>query len=151
MLKKLLHLVLPCAIAAGAALALPAQAAWPDRPIRMILPFPAGSSTDNVARQIASQLGVVLGTTVVVESVPGAGGTLATGRVAKSPADGYTILFTTANHAINPALYPNLPFDTEKDLTAVSLVAEIPELLVSNASAPFSDFAGFVKPKFLCR
>ena len=126
------------------AFAVPAQAAYPDRPIRLIVPFPAGGTVDFVARLVATQLGQQLATSVVVENVPGAGGTLATARVAKSAADGYTLLFTTPNHTINPALIPKLPFDTEKDLAPVSLVAEIPELLVAHSAQPFNTFAEFV-------
>jgi tripartite-type tricarboxylate transporter receptor subunit TctC len=133
----------------GAALlactATAALAAYPDHPIHLVVPFSAGGTVDNVARMVATELGARLGTTVVVDNVPGAGGAIATQRVAKSAPDGYTLLFNTPNHTINPALNPKLPFDTAKDLAGVSLVAEIPELLVANAAQPFSDFAGFVK------
>jgi tripartite-type tricarboxylate transporter receptor subunit TctC len=124
--------------------AMPALAAYPDRPIRLIVPFPSGGTVDFVARLVATQLGQQLATSVVVENVPGAGGTIATARVVKSPADGYTLLFTTPNHTINPSLIPKLTFDTEKDLAPVSLVAEIPELLVAHSSQPFNTFAEFV-------
>jgi tripartite-type tricarboxylate transporter receptor subunit TctC len=126
------------------AFSMPAQAAYPDRPVRLIVPFPAGGTVDFVARLVATQLGQQLATSVVVENVPGAGGTLATARVAKSAADGYTLLFTTPNHTINPSLISKLPFDTEKDLAPVSLVAEIPELLVAHIAQPFNTFAEFV-------
>jgi tripartite-type tricarboxylate transporter receptor subunit TctC len=124
--------------------ALPSQAAYPDQAVRLIVPFPAGGTVDYVARLVASQLGEQLATPVVVENVPGAGGTIATTRVAKAPADGYTLLFTTPNHTINPSLIPRLPFDTERDLAPVSLVAEIPELLVANSAQPFNTYAEFV-------
>jgi tripartite-type tricarboxylate transporter receptor subunit TctC len=132
---------------AGAALvaAGPAAAAYPDKPIRLIVPFSAGGTVDVVARAVGQQLGKQLATTVVVENVPGAGGAIATQRVARAPADGYTLLFTTPNHTINPALNDKLPFDAGKDLAPVSLVAQIPELLVASAGQPFSDMAGFVK------
>jgi tripartite-type tricarboxylate transporter receptor subunit TctC len=122
----------------------PARAAFPDKPIRLIVPFSAGGTVDYVARQLAAQLGRQLGGQVVVENVPGAGGSLATARVAKSAADGYTLMFTTPNHTINPTLIPNLPFDTLRDLVPVSLVAQIPELLVAHSAQPYNDFAGFV-------
>jgi tripartite-type tricarboxylate transporter receptor subunit TctC len=144
MLKRLTRLTFAAAALFGAA-AAPAFAAYPDKPIRFVLPFPAGSSTDAVARVLATHLGAELKTTVIVDSVPGAGGTLATARVAKSDPDGYTVLFTTTNHAINPALYPKLPFDTEKDLLPVTQVAETPELLIAHRDVPFNDFAGFVQ------
>lgn len=125
------------------AFSMPSQAAYPDRPVRLIVPFSAGGTVDFVARLVAAQLGQQLAATVVVENVPGAGGTLATTRVAKSTADGYTLLFTTPNHTINPSLIPKLPFDTEKDLAPVSLVAEIPELLVAHTAQPFNTMAEF--------
>lgn len=135
-------LLLACSVLGAAT---PAAAAYPDKPIRLVVPFPAGGTVDVVARALAQQLGGQLSTTVVVENVPGAGGSISTQRVARSAPDGYTLLFTTPNHTINPALIPKLPFDTEKDLMPVSLVAEIPELLVANASQPFNDMAGFVR------
>jgi len=141
-LRRLLCLTL---LACAGAASTSAMAAYPDKPIRLIIPFSPGGTVDNVARLVATDLGAKLGTTVVVENVPGAGGSLAAQRVVKAPADGYTLLFTTPNHTINPALNPRLPFDTAKDLTAVSLVAEIPELLVAHSAQPYSDFAGFVK------
>jgi tripartite-type tricarboxylate transporter receptor subunit TctC len=142
MLQSLRSLLLACGAAAAA---LPAAAAWPDKPIRLVVPFSAGGTVDMVARAVGTQLGKQLGTPVLVENVPGAGGTIATQKVASAAADGYTLLFTTPNHTINPALIAKLPFDGEKDFIPVSLVAEIPELLVANASQPFGDMAGFVQ------
>jgi tripartite-type tricarboxylate transporter receptor subunit TctC len=141
MLQSLRSLLLAC----GAVAALPAAAAWPDKPIRLVVPFSAGGTVDMVARAVGTQLGKQLGTPVLVENVPGAGGTIATQKVAGAAPDGYTLLFTTPNHTINPALIAKLPFDSEKDFIPVSLVAEIPELLVANASQPFGDMAGFVQ------
>lgn len=125
--------------------ALDAVAAYPDKPVKLVVPFPAGGTVDVVARALAVTMGSALATSVVVENVPGAGGAVAAQRVVKSPADGYTLLFTTPNHTINPALNARLGFDTEKDLLPISMVAEIPELLVANASQPFTSFEGFVK------
>jgi tripartite-type tricarboxylate transporter receptor subunit TctC len=142
MLQSLRSLLLACGAAAAA---LPAAAAWPDKPIRLVVPFSAGGTVDMVARAVGTQLGKQLGTPVLVENVPGAGGTIATQKVASAAPDGYTLLFTTPNHTINPALIAKLPFDSEKDFIPVSLVAEIPELLVANASQPFGDMAGFVQ------
>jgi tripartite-type tricarboxylate transporter receptor subunit TctC len=138
-------LLLATTAVAALAAAAPAVAAYPDKPIRLVVPFSAGGTVDVVARAVGQQLGRQLATTVVVENVPGAGGAIATQRVAKAPADGYTLLFTTPNHTINPALNDKLPFDPEKDLAPVSLVAQIPELLVASAGQPFSDLAGLVK------
>jgi tripartite-type tricarboxylate transporter receptor subunit TctC len=91
------------------------------------------------------QLGKRLATPVVIDNVPGAGGKIAAQKVASAPADGYTLLFATPNHTINPALMARLPFDSDKDFAPVSLVAQIPELLVANAAQPFGDMAGLVK------
>lgn len=133
------------AVALTVLVAWPAQAAYPDRPIRLVVPFPAGGTVDAVARTLAAQLGTVLNTSVVVENVSGAGGAVSTQRVVKSTPDGYTLLFTTPNHTINPALNDKLGFDTARDLAAISLVAQIPELLIVHAGQPYSDFQGFVK------
>ena len=123
---------------------LPAAAGYPAKPITMVLPFPAGGSVDAVARMLAAQLGKRLQTQVVVENVPGAGGVISTQRVARAAPDGYTLLFTTPNHTINPAIMNRLAFDTEKDFAPVGLVAQIPELLVASGNQPFDDFKGFV-------
>lgn len=127
-------------------LALPvaARAEYPERPIRVIVPFPPGGTTDVVARVIAERLSADLGQQVVVENKAGAGGMIATEAVAKAPADGYTLLFTTPNHTINAALRASVPYDTEKDLTPISTVGQVPMLLVSHPSLPVSDFPGFV-------
>lgn len=124
---------------------LGAQAAYPDRPIKLIVPFSAGGTVDAVARTLGAQMATAMNTPVVIENVPGAGGALATQRVVKSAPDGYTLLFTTPNHTINPALNDKLPFDTARDLSPISLVAQIPELLIAHAQQPYSDFPGFVK------
>jgi len=141
MIRQLRSLLLACGVVA----ALPAAAAWPEKPIRLVVPFSAGGTVDVVARAVGAELGKQLGTPVVVDNVPGAGGTIATQKVASAAADGYTLLFTTPNHTINPALIAKLPYDSAKDLAPVSLVAEIPELLIAHASQPFNDFAGFVQ------
>lgn len=122
-----------------------AQPTWPSRPIRLVVPFPAGGTVDAVARTLGAQVTASLGAPVVVENVPGAGGSIAAQRVVKAPPDGYTLLFTTPNLTINPALNDRLGFNTARDLAPVSLVAQIPELLVAHAGQPFTDFAGFVK------
>src|SRR5262245_25817699 len=107
-------------------------AQYPERPIRLILPFPAGGAVDHVARLVTARLADDLGRPFVIENKAGAGGVIATDATAKAAADGYTLLLTTPNHTINAALNPKLPYDTEKDLAPVSIVAEVPELLVSH-------------------
>jgi len=124
--------------------ATPARAEFPERPVRILVPFPPGGAVDLVARLLAARLAVDLGRPFLVESKAGAGGILATDAVAKASGDGYTLLLTTPNHTINAALNPKLPYDTERDLIPVAIVAEIPEVLVSHPAAPFADFAGFV-------
>lgn len=121
-----------------------AHSAYPDRPITLIVPFSAGGTVDSVARMLAAQMGTELKTHVIVENAAGAGGTIATERVARAKPDGLTLLFATPNHTINPAILRNLPFDTERDFVPISLAAQIPELLIANAKQPYSDFKGFV-------
>jgi tripartite-type tricarboxylate transporter receptor subunit TctC len=119
-------------------------AQYPERPIRLILPFPAGGAVDHVARLVTARMAEDLGRPFVIENKAGAGGVIATDATAKAAPDGYTLLLTTPNHTINAALNAKLSYDTEKDLLPVSIVAEVPELLVSHPAAPFETFAGFV-------
>ena len=108
-----------------------AQSEWPTRPIRMIVPFPAGSSPDTLARMIAQPLGKALGQTIVVDNKPGAGGNIGTATVAHAQPDGYTILYTINGPlATAPALYTKLPYDPLKDLAPITLVATSPNVLV---------------------
>jgi tripartite-type tricarboxylate transporter receptor subunit TctC len=118
--------------------AAPAQD-WPTRPIRMIVPYPPAGGTDVVARIVNEQLAPALGATIVVDNKGGAAGNLGTELAAKSPPDGYTVLFTLSSHTINPRLYTKLPFDVEKDFVAVSLAAYIPQVLVAHPSVPASN------------
>jgi tripartite-type tricarboxylate transporter receptor subunit TctC len=106
------------------------------QPIRLIVTFSAGGGSDAVARALNTKLGEVLGQTVLVENKPGAGGAIATDYVAKSAPDGYTVLFTVSSHSINQALVPNLPFNTEKDLRGVALIANLVQVLVVNPNVP---------------
>ena len=124
--------------------AAPARADYPERPVRLLEPFPPGGAVDLVTRLIAARLSIDLGKPFLVESKPGAGGIIATDAAAKAAPDGYTLLLTTPNHTINAALNARLPYDTEKDLVPVAVIAEVPEVLVSHIAAPFTDFATFV-------
>jgi tripartite-type tricarboxylate transporter receptor subunit TctC len=123
----------------------PALAQYPDRPIKLITPFPPGGAVDVVTRLVAEKMAAELGRPFVIEAKAGAGGILATDAAAKSEPDGYTLLITTPNHTINAALQPKLPYNAEKDLVPISIVAEVPEVLVSHPGAPFKDFKGFVE------
>jgi tripartite-type tricarboxylate transporter receptor subunit TctC len=109
---------------------------WPNKPIRMIVPYPPAGGTDIVARVLNEKLAPALGATIVVDNKGGAAGNLGTDLAAKAPADGYTILFTLSSHTINPKLYRELPFDVERDFAAVSIAALIPQILVAHPSVP---------------
>jgi len=118
--------------AAGAA----AQA-WPAKPLRVVVPFPPGGSTDIVARIVAQKLGERLGQSMVIENRGGAGGTLGAAQVAKAAPDGYTLLVaSTSTHVVAPGVYPKLEYDPVKDFAPVSLMAVTPYLLVVNPSVP---------------
>ena len=111
-----------------------AHAAWPERPIRFIVPFTAGSGTDIVARTIGEAMSRGLGQPVIIENHPGAGGTLGAAQVAKSAPDGYTLLIVSAGHVANPAIYANLAYDTIKDFSGITPLASLPNVLVVSPS-----------------
>lgn len=116
---------------------LAAQAAYPDRPVTLVVPFPAGGSTDLVARVVAEKMSELLGQQIVVENKGGAGGNIGSASVAKSDPDGYTILMgTVATHALNPALYKKIPYDAVKDFAPISLLVTVPNVLVVNPNLP---------------
>ena len=113
------------------------SAAWPNKPIKMVVGFPAGGVTDVAARLVAGSMGDRLGQPIVIENKPGAAGNIAADQVAKSPADGYSILFgTNASHGSNPSLYSNVPFDPVKDFAPIGMVATITNVLVVHPSVP---------------
>jgi tripartite-type tricarboxylate transporter receptor subunit TctC len=114
-------------------------------PIRLIVGFAPGGGTDAIARALNARMGEVLKQSVVVENRSGAGGTLAAEHVAKSPADGYTVLFTLNNHSINQALYPKLPYDTERDLRGVTLVGSLPQAIAAHPTAAASTLQQFLQ------
>jgi tripartite-type tricarboxylate transporter receptor subunit TctC len=126
-------LALACVLSFAAPLAAQAQAAYPDKPIRFVVPYPPGGGTDVVARIVQPRLQALLGQNIVIDNRGGAGGSLGTENVAKAQPDGYTVLFTLSSHTINPAIFPKLPYDTIKDFEPVGLVASLPQLL---AAAP---------------
>jgi tripartite-type tricarboxylate transporter receptor subunit TctC len=118
-------------VAAAALLATGVQAqGFPSKPIRFIVPFTAGSGTDVIARTVGDTMARGLGQPIIIENKPGAGGTIAAAQVAKSEADGHTVLIHSSSHAVNPAVYPSLPFDTLKDLTGVTPLAALPNVMV---------------------
>ncbi len=110
-----------------------AQGAWPGKPVRIVVPFAASGTTDILARALAPELQRVFGQPFVVDNKPGAGGNSGSAEVAKAAADGYTLLMgTVGTHAINPSLYPKMPYDAVKDFAPVTLVAGVPNVLVIN-------------------
>jgi tripartite-type tricarboxylate transporter receptor subunit TctC len=118
---------------------------WPAaKPITLVVPFPAGGTTDVLARALADRLGAALGQTVIVESKPGAGATLGADFVAKSRPDGYTLLMGAIHHTIAPAVFKKVPYDLEKDFAPVTTVALVPNVLVVNASNPAKNVADLV-------
>lgn len=135
-------------LAASVALAMPwtvgaqAQAAWPSRPVVMVVPQTAGGTNDIVGRLVSQKLGEVLNASVVVENRPGAGGNIGTQAVGKAPKDGYTLLMTiSSSQAINPALYKEPGFDPVKDFKPVSLIGAVPNVLLANPSFPAKNVA----------
>ena len=125
------------ALAAALVLAAPtlqAQTAWPSKPVRIVVPFAPGGTTDILARAMAPELSRAFGQSFIVENRAGAGGNVGADLVAKSPADGYTFLMgTVGTHGINKALYGKLPYDPQKDFAPITLVAGVPNVMVMNA------------------
>lgn len=122
-----------------------AQGTWPNRPIRFVVPFPPGGTTDIVARVYSQRMAQTLGQPVVVENRGGAGGTVGSDLVAKSPPDGYAFVMSNiASHAVGPNVYPRMPYDPVRDFTHVALLADVPSLLAVNANSPVRDLAAFV-------
>ncbi len=124
-------------------------AAYPTKPIRLVVPFPPGGATDILARAIAQRWSDTLGQQVVVDNRPGAGGNIGSELVAKAAPDGYTLLMgTVGTHAINPSLYSKMPYDHIKDFAPVILVAGVPNVMVVNPSVPahtVQEFIAYVK------
>ena len=139
-MKRLVTLLAAALLAGGVS----AQGAWPSKPIKLVVPFTAGSGTDIIARTVGDVMGKSLGQPVIVENKPGAGGTIGAAQVAKSEPDGYTILIHSSGHALNPAIYPSLPYDTLKDLTGVTPLAALPNVMVVSPSRGWKTVADVV-------
>jgi tripartite-type tricarboxylate transporter receptor subunit TctC len=112
-------------------------AAYPEKPVRLVVPFAPGGGTDLIARALAVDMGKELGQQVIIDNKPGAGTIIGTDAVAKSAPDGYTIVISTFAHAINPSLMPKLPYAHDKAFTPISLIARGPNVLVVRAESPF--------------
>jgi len=159
-LTALLRIGLACAVISSVGLMAPEQAQaqadnWPDRPIRLIVPFPPGGSTDTVARAIAEKLRDRLGQPVVVDNRGGAGGTIGSDIAAKSQPDGYTMLIgTSSTHAIAPGVFSALPYQPTRDFAPVTLIGAATVMLVTIPSVPANSVAELIalakaKPKLL--
>jgi tripartite-type tricarboxylate transporter receptor subunit TctC len=122
------------------------SASWPNKPIKFVVPFPPGGTTDILGRLAAAELAKATGAQVIVENRAGAGGNIGSEAVAKSAPDGYTFLVSTVGtHGINQALYPKLPFDPVKDFEPVTLIATVPNVLVVHPSLPVTSVAELIK------
>ena len=118
--------------------------AYPSRPIKFLVPFSPGSGTDIIARTVGEAMSKNIGQPVIVENKPGAGGTIAAAQVARGEADGYTVLIHSSGHALNPAIYPNLPYDTLRDLTGITPLASMPNVLVVSPARGWKTVADLV-------
>jgi tripartite-type tricarboxylate transporter receptor subunit TctC len=135
-MKKVFAALLVCILAGGAA----AQGAYPSRPVRVIVPFPAGQTTDVVARVLAQQFSESLGQAFFVDNKPGASAIIGTEQVKNAPADGYTLLMASSGPlAINPSLYSKLPYDTLKDFQPIGMMVVVAQFLVVNKDFPAND------------
>ena len=133
-MTRTLGLVSVTAFSALVALPLFAQSTWPTRPVKIVVPFAAGGTTDIIARAIAPELSKAFSQAFIIENRGGAGGNIGADLVAKSPADGYTILMgTVGTHGINQSLYAKMPFDPIKDFAPITMVAGVPNVMVMNA------------------
>jgi tripartite-type tricarboxylate transporter receptor subunit TctC len=138
---KFVAALLASILAAGAF----AQEPWPAKPVRIIVPYPAGGVADFLPRIVGEKLSQKWGQPVVVENKPGASGNIGMAEAARAPADGYTMALAPAgNLTVNPTLFPNLPFDTAKDFTPVTNLAQVPNVLVVHPSVPARTFKELV-------
>lgn len=130
-----------CALLFAALFGLPtpsalAAAGYPQKPIRLVIPFSPGGATDVFARALSDKLAEVLGANIIIDNRGGAGGTLGTAVVARAAPDGYTLLFTSPSHTFTPSIYKDLPYDALKDFKPVTVVASVPNVLVVHPSMP---------------
>lgn len=117
---------------------------YPSKPIKFLVPFTAGSGTDLIARSIADTMSKSMGQPILIENKPGAGGTIAAAQVAKGEADGYTVLVHSSGHALNPAIYSTIGYDTLRDLTGITPLAALPNVLVVNPAKGWKSVADLV-------
>jgi tripartite-type tricarboxylate transporter receptor subunit TctC len=153
MIRRIAGCVAGVALLAWSALAL-AEEAYPSKPVRLLVPYPAGGAVDIVGRTLGDELGKRWGQTVIIENRPGAGGTIATQAAATSAPDGYTLILIAAGHALSPYFYPKLTYDPFNDLTPISLVGSSPNMLLVRSDSPFKSVndvlaAARTKPGYL--
>lgn len=122
-----------------------AQDAYPSRPVKIMIAFPVGGLLDTVSRIVGEKLSGLLGQQFLVEARPGAGGTLATAAVAKADPDGYTLMMINDNHALNPSVFKNIPYDSVKDFAPVGFVGYTPLILVANGTLPMKNVKDLVE------
>ncbi|MDP3309806.1 MAG: tripartite tricarboxylate transporter substrate binding protein [Polaromonas sp.] len=139
-MKKLIFVAAGLLAVAAAA----AQTAYPSKPIKFLVPFTAGSGTDLIARTVADTMSKSMGQTIIIENRPGAGGTIAAAQVARGEPDGYTVLVHSSGHALNPAIYSTIGYDTLKDLSGVTPLAALPNVLVVNPAKGWKSVADLV-------
>ena len=132
------------AVMIAATMDVQAAANYPARPITLIVPYPAGGGNDVIARLVAAKMSTSLGQPIVIENRGGAGSTIGTRDVARSAPDGYTLLIATSSLAINPALYPDVAYDPQKDFAAVGLIATSPNFVLVNPSSPIRSVADLI-------
>jgi tripartite-type tricarboxylate transporter receptor subunit TctC len=138
------HLMLAAAAALCLGTGLAHAQAWPEKPVTLVVPFPAGGTTDVLARALAEKLQQSLGQTVIVESKPGAGATLGADFVAKAKPDGYTLLVGAVHHTIATSVYKKLPYDFQKDFAPLTVIAMVPNVLAVSAASPAKNVADLV-------
>jgi len=142
---RLLSIALASAVIATSAIAEAGEDGWPERPLRLVVPFPAGSSTDIIARIVAQKLSHRLGQQVVIENRAGASGNIGADAVAKAAPDGYTIGIATAStHAVATSLSPNLPYDPIRDFAPVAMIGSQPYVLVLHPALPARNLAELI-------
>ncbi len=132
-----LHLAIPLRAYAQAG-------AYPDKPVRFVVPYPPGGGTDVIARIVQERFQAALGQSILIDNKGGAGGSVGTELVSRAAPDGYTVLFTLSSHTINPAIFPKLSFDTVKDFEPIGTVASLPQILVANPQLPANTIAELV-------
>src|SRR3979411_452433 len=131
--------LMPAVVSAG-----PAQASYPDRIVKIVVPFAPGGGTDVIARTLAQEMAKDLGASIIIENKPGAGTIIGTQAVATSEPDGYTLLMGTFSHAVNSSLSAKLPYDPHKDFVPVALIARSFNIVVVNPKSPFQSIADLI-------